>query len=65
MYTLYKPDNLKESSSVFVLHGYTSNSTNIMNYSAMNSIAINMVLWYVILKEQEIILLVKLTGMQI
>ena len=40
MYTLYKPDNLKEKAPlVFVLHGYTSNSTNIMNYSAMNSIA--------------------------
>ena len=40
MYTLYKPDNLKEKAPlVFILHGYTSNSTNIMNYSAMNSIA--------------------------
>ena len=40
MYTLYKPDNLKEKAPlVFVLHGYTSNSTNIMNYSKMNTIA--------------------------
>ena len=40
LYTLYKPDNLKEKAPlVFVLHGYTSNSTNIMNYSKMNEIA--------------------------
>ena len=40
LYTLYKPDNLKEKAPlVFVLHGYTSNSTNIMNYSKMNDIA--------------------------
>ena len=40
LYTLYKPDNLKEKAPlVFVLHGYTSNSTNIMNYSRMNDIA--------------------------
>jgi len=40
LYTLYKPDNLKEKAPlVFVLHGYTSNSTNIMNYSQMNTIA--------------------------
>ena len=40
LYTLYKPDNLKENAPlVFVLHGYTSNSTNIMNYSKMNDIA--------------------------
>ena len=40
IYTLYKPDNLKEKAPlVFVLHGYTSNSTNIMNYSKMNDIA--------------------------
>ena len=40
LYTLYKPDNLKENAPlVFVLHGYTSNSTNIMNYSKMNEIA--------------------------
>ena len=40
LYTLYKPENLKEKAPlVFVLHGYTSNSTNIMNYSKMNEIA--------------------------
>ena len=40
LYTLYKPDNLKEKAPlIFVLHGYTSNSTNIMNYSKMNDIA--------------------------
>ncbi len=40
LYTLYKPDNLKEKAPlVFVLHGYTSNNNNIMNYSKMNEIA--------------------------
>lgn len=40
LYTLYKPDNLKDNAPlVFVMHGYTSNSTNIMNYSNMNDIA--------------------------
>ena len=35
-----KPDNLKEKAPlVFVLHGYTSNNNNIMNYSKMNEIA--------------------------
>jgi len=39
-YIFYKPKNLPENSPlVFVLHGYTSNSNNIMNYSRMNSIA--------------------------
>lgn len=39
-YIFYKPKNLAENSPlVFVLHGYTSNSSNIMNYSKMNSIA--------------------------
>tara|TARA_X000001036_G_scaffold437415_1_gene482694 strand:- start:265 stop:1227 length:963 start_codon:yes stop_codon:yes gene_type:complete len=40
IYTLYKPNKLKEKASlVFVLHGYTSNRTNIMKYSKMNTIA--------------------------
>ena len=33
LYTLYKPDNLKEKAPlVFVLHGYTSNNNNIKKY---------------------------------
>ena len=39
-YTLYKPNNLKdEAPLIFVLHGYGSNSKNIMRYSQMNDIA--------------------------
>ena len=39
-YTVYKPENLDDDAPiVFVLHGYTSNSKNIMNYSKMNEIA--------------------------
>ena len=39
-YTLYKPNNLQDDAPlIFVLHGYGSNSKNIMGYSQMNDIA--------------------------
>ena len=39
-YYLYEPDNLNQNAPlVFVLHGYTSSATTIMNYSNMNSVA--------------------------
>ena len=39
-YYFYKPENLDENAPLlFVLHGYTSNANNIMNYSNFNSIA--------------------------
>ena len=39
-YTLYKPDNFTiDAPLVMLLHGYTSNKNNIMNYSKMNDLA--------------------------
>ena len=39
-YYLFEPDNLNQNAPlVFVLHGYTSSATTIMNYSNMNSVA--------------------------
>ena len=39
-YYFYKPENLDDNAPLlFVLHGYTSNANNIMNYSNFNTIA--------------------------
>lgn len=39
-YALYKPDNfIANAPLVMLLHGYTSNKNNIMNYSKMNDLA--------------------------